>query len=250
VLGKPLAIDEWRRRPFRSPHHTASAPALVGGGPGPRPGEVSRAHNGVLFLDELPEFNRNVLEVLREPMETGVITISRAARQADYPARFQLVAAMNPCPCGFLGDKQADCRCSGERVANYRSKISGPLLDRIDLHIEVTRPTTDMLRSNNTNAESSVTVAARVKKAWFLQIQRSGTNNARLDGESLTLSCNADDQCWELLEGAAEQFNLSARAHQRVLRVSRTIADLAGATKITPPHVAEALSLRCLDRRP
>ena len=250
VLGKPLVLPDWRRRPFRSPHHTASAPALVGGGTGPRPGEVSRAHNGVLFLDELPEFNRNVLEVLREPMETGVITISRAARQAEYPAKFQLIAAMNPCPCGYLGDSQADCRCSGDRVASYRGKISGPLLDRIDLHVEVTRPATTVLRSGNADGESSATVAARIKNAWCLQMQRSGTNNARLEGEQFAEHCEAGDQCWALLENAAEQFNLSARAHQRVLRVSRTIADLATAKSIRPPHVAEALSMRCLDRRP
>ncbi|MGB5333247.1 MAG: YifB family Mg chelatase-like AAA ATPase [Woeseiaceae bacterium] len=250
VLGKPLVLPDWRRRPFRSPHHTASAPALVGGGPGPRPGEVSRAHNGVLFLDELPEFNRNVLEVLREPMETGVITISRAARQAEYPAKFQLIAAMNPCPCGYLGDSQADCRCSGDRVASYRGKISGPLLDRIDLHVEVTRPATTVLRSGNADGESSATVAARIKKAWCLQMQRSGTSNARLEGEQFAEHCDAGDQCWALLENAAEQFNLSARAHQRVLRVSRTIADLSNAKNIRPPHVAEALSMRCLDRRP
>jgi magnesium chelatase family protein len=250
VLGKPLSLTNWRRRPFRAPHHTASAPALVGGGPGPRPGEVSRAHNGVLFLDELPEFNRNVLEVLREPMETGVITISRAGRNADYRAKFQLIAAMNPCPCGYLGDRQADCRCSGDRVANYRSKVSGPLLDRIDLHVEVMRPSTSVLRSGSAHGESSATVAARVKNAWLVQMKRSATNNARLTGERLAVDCDVDDQCWSLLENAAEQFNLSARAHQRVLRVSRTIADLAAAEKITPPHVAEALSLRCLDRRP
>ena len=249
VLGRPLGLSRWRRRPFRAPHHTASAPALVGGGPGPKPGEVSRAHNGVLFLDELPEFNRNVLEVLREPMETGVITISRASRQADYPARFQLIAAMNPCPCGYLGDKQADCRCSGDRVANYRSKISGPLLDRIDIHVEVMRPSTSTLRSDNSSEETSATVAARVKRAWLIQMQRSGTSNAQLDGDRLALDCNVNDECWSLLEDAAAQLNLSARAHQRVLRVSRTIADLAAAEKITPPHVAEALSLRCLDRR-
>jgi len=250
VLGRPLILPDWRRRPFRAPHHTASAPALVGGGPGPRPGEVSRAHNGVLFLDELPEFNRNVLEVLREPMETGVITISRAARQAEYPAKFQLIAAMNPCPCGYLGDGQADCRCSGDRVASYRGKISGPLLDRIDLHVEVTRPATTVLRSDNADGESSATVAARIKSAWRVQMQRSGRSNARLDGEQFAEHCDADDQCWALLENAAEQFKLSARAHQRVLRVSRTIADLADARKISPSHVAEALSMRCLDRRP
>ena len=250
VLGKPLVLSDWRRRPFRAPHHTASAPAMVGGGPGPRPGEVSRAHNGVLFLDELPEFNRSVLEVLREPMETGAITISRAARQAEYPAKFQLIAAMNPCPCGYLGDNQADCRCSGDRVASYRGKISGPLLDRIDLHVEVTRPSTAVLRSGSADGESSATVAARIRSAWCVQMQRSGTSNARLEGEQMAEHCDADDQCWALLENAAEQFNLSARAHQRVLRVSRTIADLANATNITPPHVAEALSMRCLDRRP
>jgi len=249
VLGTPLASMSWRRRPFRAPHHTASAPALVGGGPGPRPGEVSRAHNGVLFLDELPEFNRNVLEVLREPMETGVITIARAGRHADYPAKFQLVAAMNPCPCGYLGDQQADCRCSGDRVANYRNKVSGPLLDRIDLHVEVLRPPTSVLRSDAADGERSEAVAARVKNAWLVQMRRSGIGNARLHGEQFAIDCDADDQCWLLLENAAQQFNLSARAHQRVLRVSRTIADLALAKKITPPHVAEALSLRCLDRR-
>ena len=249
VLGVPLSDGVWRRRPFRAPHHTASAPALVGGGAGPRPGEVSRAHNGVLFLDELPEFSRNVLEVLREPMETGCITISRAARQADFPASFQLVAAMNPCPCGFLGDPDADCRCSGERIARYRSKISGPLLDRIDLHINVLRPPTSVLRVADADAESSSTVAARVATAWRLQMERTGASNARLDGVRLQEVCDADDRCWDLLENAAEQFRLSARAQQRVLRISRTIADLAGKKRVAAEHVAEALSLRCLDRR-
>ncbi len=249
VLGRPLVAARWRRRPFRAPHHTATAPALVGGGKGPRPGEVSRAHNGVLFLDELPEFKRNVLEVLREPMETGVITISRAGGQADFPARFQLVAAMNPCPCGYLGDERADCRCSADRVAGYRGKISGPLLDRIDLHVELARPPARALRPNNAPGETSVDVAVRVTNAWQLQMQRAAVSNARLEGRALYEHCVMDEQCWTLLEGAAEQFNLSARAHQRILRVARTIADLAGAECITPPHVAEALSLRCLDRR-
>lgn len=249
VLGLPVSGDAWRRRPFRAPHHTASAAALVGGGKGPRPGEVSRAHNGVLFLDELPEFNRNVLEVLREPMETGLITISRVGQQSDFPASFQLVAAMNPCPCGYLGDRQADCRCSGDRVASYRNKVSGPLLDRIDLHIEVARPPTDVLRSDTARVAESKEVAARVNAAWRRQLRRSGTCNARLEGEQMDKYCGVDGQCWALLERAAEQFNLSARSHQRILRVARTIADLADAKRITPPHVAEALSLRCFDRR-
>jgi len=248
VLGLPVATNGWRQRPFRSPHHTASASALVGGGPGPRPGEISRAHNGVLFLDELPEFNRRALEVLREPLEMGCIRISRAGGQADYPANFQLIAAMNPCPCGYLGDRFADCHCSGDRVAAYRRKISGPLLDRIDLHVEVLRPPTELLRSGE-NGESSRTVRRRVEKTWNLQKRRSGMNNARLRGDDLESVCEVTDECWALLESAAERFNLSARAHQRVLRVSRTIADLAGVEDIAPPHVAEALSLRCLDRR-
>jgi magnesium chelatase family protein len=249
VAGIDIEACDWRRRPFRAPHHTASAPALVGGGPTLRPGEISRAHNGVLFLDELPEFNRNVLEVLREPLEAGAITIARAGMQADFPARFQLVAAMNPCPCGYLGDPLSDCRCSGDRVATYRNKISGPLLDRIDLHVEVLRPSTDALREPDPDGEDSRSVAARVARAWQVQMARSGTANSRLAGAAFEEACRAGDACWTLLENAADRFNLSARAHQRVLKVSRTIADLAGANEIAPPHVAEALSLRCLDRR-
>ena len=249
LAGTSVAAAEWYMRPFRSPHHTASAAALVGGGPALSPGEVSRAHNGVLFLDELPEFNRNVLEVLREPMETGSLTIARAGMHADFPARFQLIAAMNPCPCGYLGDEQSDCRCSGDRVATYRNKVSGPLLDRIDLHVEVPRPSTEMLRCGDPDGETSAVVAGRVADAWQLQMRRSGVANSRLDGQELEAACVIDDSCWSLLERAAERFNLSARAHQRVLRVSRTIADLAGAKTIAPPHIAEALSLRCLDRR-
>ena len=249
ILGVPVRGDNWRRRPFRAPHHTASAAALVGGGAGPRPGEISRAHNGVLFLDELPEFNRNVLEVLREPMECGVINIARAARQAEFPARFQLVAAMNPCPCGYLGDPGADCCCSADRVAAYRSRISGPLLDRIDLRVEVSRPPTAHLRPQARRGESSADVAERVARAWRRQSRRSGVCNAGLSGPALEQACEADDSCWDLLASAAGRFNLSARAHQRTLKVARTIADLADAGKIAPPHVAEALTLRCFERR-
>lgn len=248
VLGVQVDLRSLRQRPFRSPHHSASAAALVGGGPGPRPGEISRAHNGVLFLDELPEFNRRALEVLREPLETGSITIARAGGQADYPARFQLIAAMNPCPCGYLGDRFADCHCSADRVAAYRRKVSGPLLDRIDLHVEVLRPATQALKAKSTESEASREVRARVTAAWQLQTKRGGVSNARLRGDAFSEACDADDACWSLLETAAERFNLSARAHHRVLRVARTIADLADENKIAPPHVAEALSLRCLDR--
>ena len=249
VAGLSVDAATWRTRPFRSPHHTASAAALVGGGRRLGPGEISRAHNGVLFLDELPEFNRNVLEALREPLEAGSITIVRAGGQAEFPARFQLIAAMNPCPCGYLGDTQSDCRCSGDRVISYRNKISGPLLDRIDLHVEVLRPSTETLRNGDPDSEGSGKVAQRVARVWRRQQKRSGVPNARLEGESLATHCAIDAACWSLLEHAAERFNLSARAHQRILRVARTIADLGGERKIAPPHVAEALSLRCLDRR-
>ena len=187
--------------------------------------------------------------MLREPLEMGRISISRVGGQAEYPANFQLIAAMNPCPCGYLGDRLSDCRCSGDRVAAYRRKISGPLLDRIDLHVEVLRPPTELLRRGDSGGESSDVVRARVEKTWLMQLQRSGINNARLDGKQLESVCKANNECWKLLERAADRFNLSARAHQRVLRVARTIADLTEAEEIAPSHVAEALSLRCLDRK-
>jgi len=203
----------------------------------------------VLFLDELPEFNRNVLEVLREPLEAGVITIARAGVQSDFPAGFQLVAAMNPCPCGYLGDPVADCGCSAERVATYRGKISGPLLDRIDLHVEVCRPPKEVLRGDAPAGESSGVVANRVKQTRDVQLRRSNTCNAGLEGERLREACNVEGKALQLLENATDKFNLSARAYQRVLRVARTIADLAKDEAIAPPHIAEALSLRQLDRR-
>ena len=247
VLGRPIDLSRWRCRPFRAPHHTASAAALVGGGPEPSPGEISRAHNGVLFLDELPEFNRNVLEVLREPLEAGRITISRAGRQADFPARFQLIAAMNPCPCGYLGDSAGNCGCSDDRVRNYRGKISGPLLDRIDLHVEVNRPPRTVLRGNdNGGGERSRDVALRVLRARRSQSKLRGVCNARLTGKRLTAACETNQKGERLLDDAAEQFALSVRAYQRIQRVARTIADLDGAQTITPPHIAEALGLRGL----
>ena len=247
ILGRPLDISRWGRRPFRSPHHTASAAALVGGGSEPRPGEISRAHNGVLFLDELPEFSRHVLEVLREPMETGCITISRASRQADFPARFQLVAAMNPCPCGYLGDPDANCRCSADRVSHYRGKISGPLLDRIDIQVAVQRPPKQLLRPSAPPEESSDVVRQRVLAARAIQQLRNQNCNALLEGKRLQQACVATDASWELLEKAMDTFAMSARAHHRIWRVSRTIADLAGVHVIETEHVGEALSLRYLE---
>jgi magnesium chelatase family protein len=244
VLGRSFDPASWRQRPFRAPHHTASAVALVGGGSDPRPGEISRAHNGVLFLDELPEFSRHVLEVLREPLESGQVTISRAGRQADYPARFQLVAAMNPCPCGYLGDPGGECSCSAERVARYRGRISGPLLDRIDIHLVVQRPHVASLRSDAPAEESSSDVARRVAAARTIQSRRAGVCNSVLDGERLAAAFRAEDESRDLLDGAAEKLALSARAYQRVQRVARTIADLAGEETIARQHMAEALALR------
>ncbi len=248
VLGRPLDITRWRQRPFRAPHHTASAGALVGGGTDPRPGEVSRAHNGVLFLDELPEFSRHVLEVLREPLEVGWITISRAAAQADFPARFQLIAAMNPCPCGYLGDPRGDCNCSADRVRNYRAKISGPLLDRIDIQVCVQPLPPEALRPGPPAAESSATVLQRVTAARRMQQERAGRCNAHLDGALLESTCALTAPGWALLEKAMNRFALSARAHQRVRRVARTIADLAGEKAIALEHLSEALALRQLDK--
>jgi magnesium chelatase family protein len=249
VLGRSFDLARWRQRPFRSPHHTASAVALVGGGSDPRPGEISRAHNGVLFLDELPEFSRHVLEVLREPMESGWITISRAGRQADYPARFQLVAAMNPCPCGYLGDSAGDCRCSAERVDKYRGKISGPLLDRVDIHMEVQRPPIKSLRPDAKAEEGSAEVSRRVSKARSIQLARNGVCNAELSGSDLKEAFCAAEETWKLLDEAADKLALSARAYQRVQRVARTIADLAAEDTVRKHHMAEALALRQFARK-
>lgn len=244
IAGRGLDLGRWRQRPFRCPHHTASAAALVGGGSDPRPGEISLAHNGVLFLDELPEFSRHVLEVLREPLETGRITISRAGRQCDFPARFQLVAAMNPCPCGYLGDAAGDCRCSAERVQAYRGRISGPLVDRIDIHMPVRRLPAGALRDGAETAEASAPVLARVCAARRRQRERAGVVNARLEGDALEGVCRLTAAGWAVLERATERFGLSARSHQRVRRVARTVADLAGSEQIEVEHMAEALSLR------
>ena len=248
VLGHAIDPCTLYKRPFRAPHHTASAVALVGGGSDPRPGEISRAHNGVLFLDELAEFSRHVLEVLREPVESGRITISRANGQADYPASFQLVAAMNPCPCGYHGDKQGDCRCSAEVVQRYRGKISGPLLDRIDIHIQVNRPSVELLRPDAPKGEPSKQVAKRIRVAREIQFERAGKTNAALNTTELEKFVRADKASYALLERATEKLALSARAYQRIQRVARTIADLAGDESVRASHMAEALSMRQLDR--
>jgi magnesium chelatase family protein len=248
LAGRGFRVEEWRRRPFRSPHHTASAIALVGGGGRPRPGEISLAHQGVLFLDEFPEFDRGVLEVLREPLESGCIVISRAGRQAEFPARFQLVAAMNPCPCGHLGDPAGKCVCTPERIASYCRRVSGPLLDRIDLHVAVPRVTNEEIAGDQCG-EHSAAVAARVRAARALQVERQGGANAQLEGPLVLRRVQAQADALRVLGGAMTQLGLSARAYHRVLRVARTIADLAGSDAVTARHVSEAISMRQLDRR-
>ncbi|MCR6664260.1 MAG: YifB family Mg chelatase-like AAA ATPase [Luteimonas sp.] len=244
VSGRGLDPARWRERPFRSPHHTASAVALVGGGTEPRPGEISLAHQGVLFLDELPEWDRRALEVLREPLESGVVTISRAARQCEFPARFQLVAAMNPCPCGWAGDASGRCRCNPDAIRRYRARISGPLLDRIDLHVDVQRLPPSELRPDAPDGECSTVVRQRVEAARRLQAGRAGATNAALDQAGTMAHCRLAPADQMLLERAIESLQLSARSMHRILRVARTIADLADSERIATPHLAEAIGYR------
>jgi magnesium chelatase family protein len=240
-------VENWKKRNFRSPHHTASGVALVGGGSNPRPGEISLAHQGVLFLDELPEFERNVLEVLREPLESGRITISRAARQADFPAEFQLIAAMNPCPCGYLGHFMNKCRCTPDQISRYRSKISGPLLDRIDLQIEVPAvPQLELVKA--AKGEGSEAIRERVEHAFQIQLKRQGKPNAKLAVKEIDEICKPDAAGEELLKSAIQRMGLSARAYHRVLKVARTIADLAGSESISGAHIAEAIQYRKMDK--
>jgi len=239
----------FHERPTRAPHHSASSIALIGGGARPRPGEVSLAHHGVLFLDELPEFSRHVLEVLREPMESGRVLISRAARQAEFPARFQLVAAMNPCPCGYAGDPSGRCRCGPDAMLRYGARISGPLLDRIDIQVEVPRPAVGALREPP--GETSAVVRERVARARERQLERSGRANAWLSGQLLERDCALGPRDRALLERACERLGLSARAHHRVLRVARTIADLDGRDArdgICGADLGEAIGYRSHDR--
>ncbi|NIC42922.1 YifB family Mg chelatase-like AAA ATPase [Aquabacterium sp. A08] len=233
----------WGQRPTCAPHHTASAVALVGGGSPPRPGEISLAHHGVLFLDELPEFPRAALEALREPLETGQIRISRAARQTDFPARFQLVGAMNPCPCGYLGASHQRCRCTPDQIARYQGKLSGPLMDRIDLHVEVPMLPPEALLSA-TPGEASAAVRARVQAARARALQRQGHANHRLQGDALDRLVGLTPAAQTLLHNAATRLGWSGRAMHRALRVARTIADLAGQPQTDVPHMAEALQYR------
>lgn len=245
------AIDRYPQRPFTSPHHTASAAALVGGGSNPKPGEISLAHQGVLFLDELPEFQRSVLEVLREPLESGVIRISRAMAQVDYPARFQLVAAMNPCPCGYFGDTSGNnrsCQCSIEQIRRYRAKISGPLLDRIDMHVPVLPLKKGELFCSELG-ESSATVRVRVSAARIRQEQRQQCNNAQLKSAKLTESFPLTEKQQRLFEAAMLNMGFSTRALHRVHKIALTIMDLAGESQLLDKHLMEAFSYRNLDRQ-
>ena len=240
------------QRPFRQPHHTLSAIAMIGGGSFPQPGEISLAHNGILFLDELPEFNKSVLEVLRQPMEEGTVAIARAKMSVQFPARFMLMASMNPCPCGFYNHPQKECHCSSTAILKYMHKISGPLLDRIDLHIEVAPVMYEELRAKD-ETDSSAMVALRVKKARALQLQRFALDegvftNAQMNKNQIKKYCIVDPPAEKLLKEAMEKFQLSARAFDRILKVSRSIADLADSENIQIHHISEAIQYRNLDR--
>lgn len=247
ISDHQFETSRWQTRPFRSPHHTASGVALVGGGSHPKPGEISLAHHGVLFLDELTEFDRKVLDVLREPLETGQITISRAARQADFPAKFQLIAAMNPCPQGYNCDGKDLCQCTPEQQKKYRSKISAPLLDRIDIHIEVPQVPRQILQQQNTS-EGSDTIRERVLNAYQKQMERHGKINAELSNKELEQSCRLNTAEQQLIDKAMEKLKLSARAYHRILKLARTIADLDAKDDINTQHLSEAISYRSLDR--
>jgi magnesium chelatase family protein len=249
ISNQGFDYNHWQLLPFRSPHHTSSGPALVGGGRPPKPGEVSLAHRGVLFLDELPEFNRHVLESLREPLESGVITISRAAHQEVFPAEFQLITAMNPCPCGFAGSPQGSCHCTDEQVRRYLAKLSGPLLDRIDMHVEVPALSPEILaRGSHEKTENSAIVRERVIAARAYQAARQQKCNAELSVGEIEKNCRLDKDSERLLAQVMRKFNLSARVYHRVIKVARTIADLNRRELIETVDLSEALACRCLDR--
>ncbi len=245
LSGGDFMAREWRRRPFRAPHHSASAAALIGGGSKPKPGEISLSHNGVLFLDEFPEFDRHVLEVLREPLESGSVTVSRASRKADFPAAFQMIAAMNPCPCGYLSHPQKECRCTPNQIARYRARISGPLLDRIDIHIEVD-PLSQEEITGRADGEISAAIRARVDEAHRFQRARQNRLNARLSAADVDVYCLPDENAKTFARRALDKLGLSARSYHRILKVARTIADLAHDEDITAKHLGEAIQYRRL----
>ena len=241
-------------RPFRAPHHTISDAGLIGGGIIPRPGEVSLAHNGVLFLDELPEFPRNVLEVMRQPLEDATVSIARASMSLTFPARFMLAAAMNPCPCGYWGSGQRQCQCTGPMIQRYVSKISGPMMDRIDIHIDVPAVNYKELRGSDSKSESSAQIRERVLRARDVQLNRFAAGgeriyaNAQMAPRQIRPYCELGSDSERMLERAMQQQGLSARAHDRILKVARTIADMAGSPHIESKHIAEAIQYRTLDR--
>ncbi len=250
IAGVQRAEEHWLVRPFRAPHHTSSAPALVGGGSTPRPGEASLAHRGILFLDELPEFGRRVLDVLREPLETGHVTISRAAGTVDFPATFQLVAAMNPCPCGYHGDPGASCRCTPEQVRHYHARVSGPLLDRIDIQIEVARERNWLSSAVTAGLESSASVRERTLAARVRQWARQGKINHHLSVSELTIHAPLDRPTEQFLAHAFEHYRLNPRTYHRLMKLARTIADVAECPRISQDHLTEALALRRLEVAP
>lgn len=249
VAAQPWAAASWRQRPFRAPHHTASAVAIVGGGALPKPGEISLAHHGILFLDELPEFDRRVLEVLREPLESGRVAIARAASHVEFPAEFQLIAAMNPCPCGYAGDPSGRCTCSPERIARYRGRLSGPLIDRIDIQLEVARETDWLSTPTPAQAEASSVIRDRVATARARAVARQGKLNRELSARDLREFVALDPASERFLESAFHRFNLSARTYHRLLKLALSIADLDGRATVTQNDLAEALTLRRLDLR-
>ncbi len=241
-----------KERPCRTPHHSATAISLTGGGAHAKPGEISLAHNGVLYLDEMPEYSRHTLEMLRQPLEDGVITVARAERTISYPANFTLIASMNPCPCGYYGSKTRECKCSPAQIHKYLSRISGPILDRIDIHVEVDNVTFDDLRRESVEEPSS-SIKERVNKAREIQLERfknsKNFSNAKMSVPATKKFCNLSQDCEDLLKVAFENLKLSARAHDRILKVARTIADLEGSEEILPSHIAEAIGYRSLDRK-
>lgn len=249
LAGIPRKLGLMMQAPFRSPHHTASSVSLVGGGAQPKPGEISLSHYGVLFLDELPEYARSVLEVLREPIESGEIRISRASASLTFPADFQLIAAMNPCPCGYSGHPTVSCTDTPQQISNYRRKLSGPLLDRFDLHVEVASQPASVLLGKAQASESSNEVLARVSKARDAQITRQGKLNSALEGGEIAEHCAMQDDMRTFLESAMDRMALSARAAHRILKVARTLADLQESESIQMLHLSEALAYRGLDRK-